>query len=184
MTTLLIVFGSTRPSRGGMPVARWFENLARQQAHFTVDFADLAAVNLPLLDEPEHPVKQAYVHDHTKAWSQQVAAANALVFVTPEYDYFPPAALVNAIQYLSKEWSGKPAGIVSYGGLSGGLRSTQALRLLLSGVGLFALQPSVSLPFYNQLINEQGIFAATDAMNKSAHGLLDELARMSAKLTP
>jgi NAD(P)H-dependent FMN reductase len=44
-------------------------------------------VNLPLLEEPEHPRLQHYRHDYTKAWSATVQRADAYVFVTPEYNH-------------------------------------------------------------------------------------------------
>ncbi|MBV7260744.1 NAD(P)H-dependent oxidoreductase [Photobacterium sp. WH24] len=179
MKKLLIIFGSTRPNRGGLPVAEWVVQEAETAGQFEVAFADLKTVNLPLLDEPDHPAQQKYTQAHTKQWSQAVTAADTILFVTPEYDYFPPAALVNAIQFLAKEWAGKPTGIVSYGGVSGGLRSTQALRLLLSGVGTLTLSASVPIAFYNQYINDQGVLEANDAMKKGLTGLLTELQRMT-----
>ena len=47
-----------------------------------VDDADLAAIRLPLLDEPEEPSSGVYHHQHTRAWSRRVAAADAVVVVT------------------------------------------------------------------------------------------------------
>src|SRR4029079_993761 len=130
--SLAIVIASTRPGRVGPSVAAWALEAARDHGGFEPTLVDLADYNLPLLDEPEHPSLKKYHHDHTKRWSETIDAADAFLFVTPEYDFFAPAALVNAIQCLSQEWARKAAGIVSYGGVSGGLRSTQSLRLLLS----------------------------------------------------
>ena len=45
--------------------------------------------------------------------------------MTPEYNYGPPPSLIDAIDYVYKEWNYKPAGFVSYGGVSGGLRAVQ-----------------------------------------------------------
>jgi NAD(P)H-dependent FMN reductase len=73
-----------------------------------VELVDLADFNLPLLDEAAHPVFKQYEHEHTKRWSASVNAADAYVFVTPEYDYFPPASLVNAVQVLTREWALRP----------------------------------------------------------------------------
>ena len=95
---------------------------------------DLAEFDLPLLDEPKHPRLQQYEHEHTKRWSAAIGPADAFLFVTPEYDYFTSAALVNALQFLSVEWHYKAAGIVSYGGVSGGLRATQELRQLIGNL--------------------------------------------------
>jgi NAD(P)H-dependent FMN reductase len=175
MKKLLIIFGSTRPSRQGLPVGKWICEVALQSGLFEVSFADLKDINLPLLDEPDHPAKQNYTKEHTRHWSAMVDAADAFIFVTPEYDYFPPAALVNAIQFLSREWSKKPAGIVSYGGVSGGLRSAQALRLLLSGVNVMALSLSVSLPFFAQFINAENKLEPDDRLEKGAISLLKAL---------
>jgi hypothetical protein len=70
----------------------------------------------------------AYEHDHTKRSSASVAAADAFVIVTPEYNYGPPPSLINAFDFVYKEWNYKPAGFVSYGGVSGGLRAVQRSR--------------------------------------------------------
>ena len=58
-----------------------------------------------------------------QALGASVNAADAYVFVTPEYNFGPPPPLLNALNYVYKEWNYKPAGIVSYGGVSGGVRS-------------------------------------------------------------
>jgi NAD(P)H-dependent FMN reductase len=63
------------------------------------------------------------VHEHTKRWSATVAAADAVVFVMPEYNRTFTAPLKNALDYLYYEWNYKPVGLVSYGGVSGGLRA-------------------------------------------------------------
>src|SRR5262245_4400352 len=117
---LNVITASTRPGRSGPLIGRWVAEFATQHGAFSVEHVDLADFNLPLLDEAAHPVLQRYEHEHTRRWSESVASADAYVFVTPEYDYFPPASLVNAVQVLRHEWSRKPAGIVSYGGISGG----------------------------------------------------------------
>lgn len=45
------------------------------------------------------------------------------MFVTPGYNHSFPAALKNALDYLFVEWADKPAGLVSYGEVSAGLRA-------------------------------------------------------------
>jgi hypothetical protein len=79
---------------------------------------DLAEVGLPLLDEPNHPRLQQYSHQHTKDWSAAVSRADAFVLVTPEYNHSFPASLKNALDHLVRDRADKPAGIVSYGGVS------------------------------------------------------------------
>ena len=116
---LHVIVASTREGRVGRPVAEWFLGAARAHGTFAVDLVDLKEVNLPLLDEPKHPRRQHYHHEHTKAWSAIVRKADAYVFVTPEYNHGAAPALVNALNYVFVEWNYKPAGFVSYGGISG-----------------------------------------------------------------
>ena len=178
---LTILIGSVRPGRVGPVVAAWFDQVAREHGAFDVTLIDLADVGLPLLDEREHPVKQHYEHEHTKLWSGIVAEADAFVFVTPEYDYFAPASVINAVQFLSKEWAHKAAGVVAYGGISGGLRSTQTLRLLLSNVNMHALKDSVSIQFVGKHI-EDGVLVPPDHARHSAMAMLTELHKWAGAL--
>lgn len=180
---LNVIIGSTRPGRGGPAVAQWTADFAKQHDKFDVSLVDLADFNLPLLDEAAHPRFQKYEHEHTKRWSQSVDAADAYVFVTPEYDYFPPASLVNAVQVLSKEWNYKPAAVVSYGGISGGLRAMQQLRLLLSNVNMHTITQSIPVPMYTQML-EGGVFKPTTPVIEGAGLMLDELHKWTAALKP
>ena len=179
---LNIIIGSTRPGRIGPTVAKWVEEAARAHGAFEVKLVDLADIKLPLLDEATHPIMQQYQHAHTKLWSEIVASADAYIFLTPEYDYFPPAALVNAIQVLAKEWHYKAAGVVSYGGISGGLRASQELRALLGNVNVHALPQAVPVPSFPQHISEEGVFQPNEAMTNGLNGLLGELAKWSGAL--
>lgn len=172
---LNIVIGSTRPGRVGPVIAQWIHKAALGHDKFDVELVDLAEFALPLLDEAAHPKTQQYANEPTKRWSSSVASADAFLFVTPEYDYFAPAALVNAVQTLMLEWFYKPAGVVSYGGISGGLRSAQVLRQLLGNVNVHALPQVVPVPNFPQFIGNDGVFAANEMMQDGLNGLLDEL---------
>ena len=119
MSHLQVIVASTRKGRSGLGVAQWFLDRTKQHGKFDVELIDLQAVNLPLLDEPNHPRLRQYQHAHTKSWSATISRADAYVFVTPEYNFGPPPALINALDYVYLEWNYKPAGFVSYGGVSG-----------------------------------------------------------------
>src|SRR5947209_7654159 len=120
---LEIIIASTRPGRVGLPVAQWFYQRAVAHGGFEVELVDLAEINLPFMDEPKHPRLRQYVHQHTRDWSAKVDSADAFVFVTPEYNFSFNAVLKNALDYLHWEWQYKPAGFVSYGGVSAGTRA-------------------------------------------------------------
>lgn len=181
---LKIIVGSTRPGRVGPTVGSWVEKAAREHGGFDVELVDLADQNLPLLDEPAHPAMQQYEHDHTKAWSAKMAEADAYVFVTPEYDSFPNAALINAIQALVREWSYKPAGVVSYGGISGGLRAGQELRLMLAGLGIMPIPQGVPVPFFSEFIDDNAVFTPNEKMADGAKLMFAELAKWGDALKP
>lgn len=179
---LNIIIGSTRPGRAGPVIGQWLKEFSIIHGKFDVELVDLADFNLPLLDEPAHPVLQQYEHEHTKNWSKSVTSADAYVFVTPEYDYFPPASLVNAVQAVMLEWGYKPAGIVSYGGVSGGLRASQSLRQLITSVNVHAIPHVVPIPSYGQFIGDDGIFRPNEPMALGTTGMLDELHKWAVAL--
>ena len=184
MPRLTIVIGSTRPGRAGLPIAEWFSDRARSHAGFDIAVADLAELNLPLFDEPNHPRLRQYIHRHTKHWSAIVDASDAFVFVTPEYNYGYPAALKNAIDYLHEEWRDKPVGFVSYGGVSAGTRAVQQLKAVVTTLKMLPVYEAVSIPFHPQFIGEDGRVQANDIMEQAADAMLDELVRTEGALRP
>lgn len=178
------VICSTREGRQGPAVARWFHEQAAAHAKFDCELVDLADFALPVFDEPKHPRLQQYEHEHTKRWSGSVAAADAFVFVTPEYNYFAAPALVNALNYLVKEWNHKPAALVSYGGVSGGLRAAQSVKPLLTSLKIMPLPEAVSVPMFTQAIGADGVFRPSEPITKSVAPMLDELFRWAEALKP
>ena len=92
MYRLMTIIASTRNGRKGVPVARWIEAEAGKDADWEVVPVDLKTLNLPMLDEPEHPRLGNYQYAHTKAWSAMVAAADAFILITPEYNFYAPPA--------------------------------------------------------------------------------------------
>lgn len=182
--TLQVVIASTRPGRVGLPVGRWFADLAERHGAFDVELVDLAVVNLPFMDEPNHPRLQQYTHQHTREWSAKVDSADAFVFVTPEYNYGLTAPLKNAIDYLHHEWQYKPVGIVSYGGVSAGTRAAQMIKQVVTTLKMMPLSEAVSIPFVQQFIDDDGQVAANEVMENAAAAMLAELARWTAALRP
>lgn len=181
---LIVIVASTRPGRVGLPVAEWLVGQAAEHGRFDLDVADLAQIDLPMMNEPDHPRLRQYTQPHTLAWSARVEAADAIVFVMPEYNHGDTAPLKNAIDYLSQEWACKPAGFVSYGGVSGGTRAVQLLKPVLAVLKLVAIPEAVTIPFVQRTIDEDGRLEASDGLNEAAQGMLDELARWVEVLRP
>ena len=174
---LQIIVGSTRPGRVGLPVGQWFHKRAESNDTFDVEFIDLAEVELPLFDEPAHPRLHQYEHQHTKDWSATIDRGDAYVFVIPEYNYSINAATKNAVDYLFHEWRHKPAGFVSYGGISAGIRSMQVLKQSLSALHMLVPSTAVNIPFVAQFLTAEGEFEPNDITEQAAIAMLGELDR-------
>ena len=185
MPNLQVIVASTRDERKGPLVAAWFMEQARRHGQFNVEMVDLADVALPLFNEPRHPRLQQYEHEHTREWSAVVQRADAYVFVTPEYNFSSPPSLVNALDYLVKEWAYKPAGFVSYGGVSAGLRGVQMTRQLVGALRMVPVVEAVAIPMFTQHIDsETGTFDPGAVQEQAATAMLDELLKLAGALKP
>ena len=184
MPNLMVIVASTRPTRVGMAVGRWFVDRATEHRAFDIDLVDLAELDLPFMDEPEHPRFARYVHDHTKRWSARVKAADAFVFVTPEYNHGYNAPLKNAIDFLHHEWEYKPVGFVSYGGVAAGTRAVQQLKPVVAVLRMTPLSDAVYIPFVHQHLNQDRQFEPSDELETAATALLQALERYEAALRP
>ena len=181
---LQVIIGSTRPGRVGSAVADWIIDRARARGDFEVEVADLAVLNLPIFDEPNHPRLRRYVNQHTKDWSATISRADAFIFVIPEYNYGFNAATKNAIDYLNHEWHYKPAGFASYGGVGAGTRAVQMLKQVLTTLKMTPLFEAVNIPFVQQFLDENKRLQPNEIMTEAATAMLDELARVEAALRP
>ncbi|SHN34730.1 NADPH-dependent FMN reductase [Cryptosporangium aurantiacum] len=182
MSRLQIIVASTRPGRVGLPIGQWVEAVAEKHGGFDeIDLSDLGAIDLPLMDEPHHPRLRQYTQQHTKDWAARVDAADAFVFVLAEYNHSYTAGVKNAIDYLNSEWGYKPAGLVTYGGVSGGLRAGQALKPVLQLLKVVPLAEQVTIPFVQQFLTD-GAFVPNELIETSATTMLDELGRWAQAL--
>ena len=182
MPKLYVIAVSTRPGRAGFPLSRWIFDRARTHGAFDVDLVDLKEENLPMFDEPRHPRLRQYEHEHTKRWSQKISAADAFIFVTPEYDHGTPPSLINALIYLSQEWAYKAVGFVSYGGPAGGTRAVQMVKPMMIGLRLTVLVESVIAPMFAERIDASGVFHPTELQETSAKQMLEALAKWTTAL--
>jgi len=184
MSTLKIIIASTRPGRVGLPVGNWVAEVAEAHGGFDqVEILDLAEIDLPFMNEPNHPRLRQYIHPHTVAWSRAVDSADAFVIVSPEYNFSMTAPLKNALDYLSAEWAYKSVGLVTYGGMSGGMRAANNIRQVVSVLKMIPVPEAVALPMvFAQIVN--GEFVPTDGNVAAAEVMLDEVVKVSSALAP
>ena len=171
----MVVIASTRPGRAGGPVGEWVAEAARQ-ASVEVDVVDLAEFVLPMLAEPHHPRLKQYTSELTWEWSRRVEAADAVIFVLPEYNHSFSAPLKNAIDHLHGEWAGKPVGLVSYGGLSGGTRAVTALQPVLVNLGMRVLAANVEIAWVAEHIVDDAFLPS----ERHERALVAQLAALAA----
>jgi NAD(P)H-dependent FMN reductase len=172
---LQIIVGSTRPGRVGTAVAEWFEGLAVKHDAFATQLIELADVGLPLYDEPNPPRLGRYVHEHTRRWSQTVLAADAFVFVIPEYNHGYNAATKNALDFLHNEWRGKPVGFVSYGAAAAGARAVHGLLPVVAALGMLPSGRTVTIPQIARAVRPGEAYTGNERADEGAGLLLDDL---------
>ena len=138
-----LVVASTRPVRiGGQLGARLAELIEGDHLGIEVVSIDLRALALPFLDEPRMPSLGGYVQDHTRRWAAMVTSLDAMVILTPQYNWGYPAPLKNAIDYLYAEWRDLPGLVISYGS-HGGNKCNDQITQVLHRVRVDLVMPGV-----------------------------------------
>src|SRR5258706_855410 len=173
MLKIAIITGSTRPGRKSEAVARWVYDIAAKRSDAAFEVVDIAAFNLPLLDEAVPPMMNQYSKPHTKAWAAKIASFDAFVFVTPEYNHSIPGALKNAIDFLFREWNDKAAGFVGYGGV-GGARAVEHLRLVMGEIKVAGVRAQVALSMFTAFENFS-TFKPGPQQETAVNAILDDL---------
>src|ERR1700687_4471024 len=130
MTVISVIVGSTRPGRFSEKPAHWLMQHLNKREVVDARLRDLRDYPMRFSDQPATPAtpgRADFEHEVVQKWTAAIAQSDGFVFVTPEYNYGPPAVLKNAIDWVYAEWNRKAACFVSYGNV-GGARSVQQLR--------------------------------------------------------
>lgn len=163
---VVVLVGSLRKESYNRKLAKALIALAPPQLKLEiVEIGNLELYNQDLDDKP------------TQAWTafrDRIRRADAVLFVTPEYNRSVPAPLKNAIDvgsrpYGSSVWDGKPGAIVSASpGAIGGFGANHHLRQSLVFLNIPILQqPEAYISGVDKLFDEQGGIA-----NESTKGFL------------
>lgn len=171
---LAVVVGSTRERRAADGFLPWLVDRARDHGRFDVDVLDLREWRLPMFEEPGPDAAGGAARAGRLAG--RVAAADAYLFVTPEYNHSVPGALKNALDHVSGRLRNKPAGFVGYSpGIIGGARAVEHLAAIAVEAEMAPLRNAVLLTRVHRAFDGSGrpVDAATeDALTV----LLDDLA--------
>ncbi|MDH6117016.1 NAD(P)H-dependent oxidoreductase [Kitasatospora sp. GAS204B] len=172
---IAVIIGSVREGRFGPVVARWFLEQIREHADLEVDAIDLAEVGLPMAFPAFGTKPTGETAAVADAVRERLAAADAFVVITPEYNHSYPASLKNLIDWHNVEWHAKPVAFVSYGGLSGGMRSVEHLRPVFAEVHATTIRDAVSLHNVWSLFDEDGAPTDPEGSNGAAKLMIERL---------
>ncbi len=163
MTKLLVIMGSTRPTRAADRLIPWVMSRAQARAGFDVELIDLRDWPLPFFAEHSGTIGDladpTYSEPLVRAWNAKVKAADAFLIVTPEYNHSVPGALKNAIDsvWLSFGFRNKPVAALGYSaGIGGGIRSIEHLAQMFVEADAVPLRSATVVPFVNDAFDEQG----------------------------
>ncbi|MER5938921.1 NAD(P)H-dependent oxidoreductase [Streptomyces sp. NPDC001928] len=175
---LAVILGSVREGRFGEVVTNWFAGLAKEHSAFDVEVVDLSETELPLAlpATPPAMATEELRPAEMLPLSAKLAAADAFVVVTPEYNHSFPASLKALIDWHFTEWQAKPVGFVSYGAQSGGLRAVEQLRQVFAEMHAVTIRDGLAFPFYWEAFGEDGTPNDTEGTNGALKVMLDELA--------
>ncbi|GAA0961389.1 NAD(P)H-dependent oxidoreductase [Actinocorallia libanotica] len=165
--TVAVIVGSTRQGRFAETVSTWFTTRAKAHDGLRLDVIDLHDAGIPdrLTDDPPAAVQ---------AVSPRLAAADAFVVITPEYNHSYPASLKALIDWHFTEWQAKPVAFVSYGGISGGLRAVEHLRAVFAELHAVTIRDGVAFPHCWSRFDDTGSPADPHA-DQAVEKTLDQL---------
>ncbi|MDB5321313.1 MAG: nadph-dependent fmn reductase [Phycisphaerales bacterium] len=179
MNVISVIIGSTREGRFSEKPARWIFEHLRRRGGVEARLLDLRDFPMPFFDQPLTPAmpgRTPYQHEVVQRWTAEIAAADAFIFVTPEYNYGPSAVLKNAIDWVYPEWNRKAAAFVSYGSAMGA-RSVQQLRETMIELQIAPVRSSVHIPVATLWAHYQGgdVDKGLAELEKPATTMLDDL---------
>ena len=166
-----VLVGSLRKDSFNRKLAKAVEKLAPDE----FEFQHLRIDNLPLYNQDfdvDYPAE-------CKRLKQEVEAADALLFVTPEYNRSMSGVLKNALDIGSRPWgtnsfAGKPGAAIGISvGATGASMAQQHLRNVLLYLDVTLLgQPEVYVQFKEGLIDDEGTIGNPDTQ-KFLQGFVD-----------
>ena len=167
--TFLGIAGSLRQGSFNRAALRTAQSLSPQEAMLEIfDISDIPPFSEDAEQRPPAKVSEL---------KQRVRAADAILFVTPEYNYSMPGVLKNAIDWGSRPygdnaWDGKPAAIMGASiGMIGTARAQYHLRQSCVFLNMYPLnQPEVMIANAAQKFDQEGNL--TDGVTREKIGEL------------
>jgi chromate reductase, NAD(P)H dehydrogenase (quinone) len=180
--TILGIPGSLRRDSYNRAALRAARELVPEGA--TLDVFELEGIPGFNQDEEQNPPAKVV------ELKKRVRGADAILFVTPEYNYSVPGVLKNAIDWASRPygdsaWNGKPAAIM--GASVGAIATARAqyhLRQIMVFLNMFPInQPEVMIGNASERFDAQGNLT-DDATKDYIRKLLQSLVEWTQRIQP
>jgi chromate reductase len=189
MTKLLILPGSARRDSFNRKLAGIAARLATD-AGAAVDLVDPADFRLPLYDAELE--ESEGLPANAKALKAKFLAADAILFVSPEYNSSITPLMKNVLDWVSRPetedepdlaaYRGKVAGLLSASpGKLGGLRGLVHLRSILSNIGVLVVPKQFSLVAAYDKFGDSGALKSEKDV-ESVRGVVAELLKVAGSV--
>jgi chromate reductase len=173
--------GSLRQDSYNKAILRAAQEMVPSEARLEIfDLAGIPLFNQDLETEPTEKLKE---------FKAAIRAADALLIVTPEYNYSMPGVLKNALDCASRPYGdnaldGKPVAIMGASmGMQGTARAQYHLRQSCVFLNMYPLnRPEVMVPFAQEKIDNQGRLIDPKTREKIAE-LVEALIVWTRRLT-
>lgn len=133
---IAIIYGSAREQRFGDVIGAWLAARLVQHPEIEVEFIDPREMDISIRHQSNTPSAHQL--------RASLSSADGFIVLTPEYNHSYPAALKAVLDLAYSEWQAKPVAFVSYGGVSGGLRAVEQLRLVFAELHTMTVRDGVS----------------------------------------
>ncbi len=172
-----VILASVREGRRGEAFARWILALVSERPGVEAALLDLREWPLPPYASKDTPAaaEKGYAAGSLEArWRDAVAALDAVVVVTPEYNHGYPGQLKNALDAVYAAWNHKPIAFVSYGGFASGARAVEQLRLVAVELRMVPVREEVNVRLVGYAADERG-HPADPVYARKAKAAIDDL---------
>lgn len=163
-----VIYGSAREGRFCDTVAGWVVSTLATDSDLSVETIDPAKLDLPA----------AHVgagHPGVAELQATLAEADAYIVVTPEYNHSFTGELKLIIDAAKEQWKRKPLAFVSYGGVAGGLRAVEQLRLVFAELHVVTMRDVVSFASGWDRFDEAGLPKDLEGTNAALHRMTEDL---------
>jgi NAD(P)H-dependent FMN reductase len=177
---IAVVCGSVRDNRNSLTVSKYFVKKLQATGH-TGTLVDFVELPLPFVNSDPNPSKlnKNYPDPNIQEWSRIADAADAFIFVAPEYNHGLSGVLKNALDWLYPEFKHKPAALVGVSnGASAGIRAVEMLRPIMAVFAIYDIREGVNFA------SAQNVFDADanlldESYQKRIDGMIDSLAKVA-----